>query len=271
MAVAYLIGDPVAHSVSPAMHNAAFAALGLPHRYELLRVSAEELPAAIDRVRRDGVLGANVTIPHKERVARSLDALEETARRIGAVNTLFKRAGALRGDDTDGPGFADALAEREVAVEGRRVLLLGAGGAARACADHLVRAGARVTVSARTAERARALNAALRGSGLRAARLPLVVASVPALAGFDVVVNATPLGMRGEDALEGMRLAPPLAVVDVVATAEETPLVRRARESGCLAVDGLIMLLHQGARAFRLWTELDAPVAVMRAALPRKV
>jgi shikimate dehydrogenase len=259
VATAYLIGDPVAHSLSPAMQNAAFAALGLPHRYELMRVGADGLAAAVERVRREDVLGANVTIPHKERVGRSLDAIEETAQRIGAVNTLFKRAGTLRGDNTDGPGFADALAEKGVDVGGRTVLLLGAGGAARACLDHLARAGARVCIADRSPERARALGAAL------------VAWPVRSLDGFEVVVNATALGLHGEDTLDGVDLPPELVVADVVATAQETPLVARARASGCVAVDGLIMLLHQGARAFRLWTGVDAPVSAMRAALPRAV
>ncbi|MDE3113690.1 MAG: shikimate dehydrogenase [Chloroflexota bacterium] len=259
MAVAYLIGDPVAHSLSPAMQNAAFGALGLPHRYELLRVRSEDLRGAIARIREDDVLGANVTIPHKEKVARALDGVEETARRIGAVNTLFKRTGSLRGDNTDGPGFGDALAEKGVDVAGRRVLLLGAGGAARACVDHLTRAGAQVTIAARTAARAR---------HLAGDTSPWPVRS---LEGYEIVVNATSLGLRGEDPLEDVPLLSGLAVVDVVATARETPLMARARAGGCVAVDGLIMLLHQGARAFRLWTGLDAPVGVMRAALPRAV
>lgn len=275
MAVAYLIGDPVAHSLSPAMQNAAFRALGLPHRYELMRVAAEDLARAVERVRGDDVLGANVTIPHKEQVGRSLDAIEEAARRIGAVNTLFKRAGALRGDNTDGPGFADALAEKGVDVRGRRVLLVGAGGAARACADHLIRAGAMVTLTNRSADRARELVAAVRPllpaapeAGSSFAALPWPVRS---LSGYEIVVNATALGLHGEDALEGLALPPGAVVADVVATAHETPLVTRARACGCVVVDGLIMLLHQGARAFRLWTGLDAPVAAMRAALPREI
>lgn len=275
MASVFLIGDPVAHSLSPAMQNAAFAALGLPHRYELLRVTAEELGSAVERLRRDDVLGANVTIPHKAAALVLLDLVEDTARRIGAVNTISKLGGTLRGENTDVGGFADALAERGVDVAGRQVLLLGAGGAARACIDHLVRSGSRPVIANRTSDRAKdILTAALRSLPAGAmgdrsfgvSRWP--VGSVDA---FDVVVNATSLGLHGEDALEGVSLRPGLAVVDVVATAQETPLVRRARAAGCLAVDGLIMLLHQGARAFRLWTGVEAPLGAMRAALPRAV
>lgn len=270
MATLYLIGDPVAHSLSPAMQNAAFAAMGLPHRYELMRVAADDLGAAVQRVRGADVLGANVTIPHKERIGRLLDAVEDGAQRIGAVNTLFKRGGTLRGDNTDGGGFGDALADMDVDVSGRRVLLLGAGGAARACADHLLRAGADVRLSDRTPKRAEAL--AREVVPAEAGRAFGVLASAPrSLDGYDVVVNATSLGLHDEDPLEGVELPRELTVVDVVATAEETPLMRRAKASGCVAVDGLLMLLHQGARAFRLWTGLDAPVTAMRAALPRRV
>jgi shikimate dehydrogenase len=275
MADLYLIGDPVAHSLSPAMQNAAFAALGLPHRYHLMPVGAEDLPSAVQRIRGKGVLGANVTIPHKERIPRLLDGVEETARRIGAVNTLFKRGSELRGDNTDAPGLGDALREMDVDVRDARVLLLGAGGAARACAYELVGARAHVVVANRTEDRARGLIDAVRATvpadlGRERRSLAAVSWPVRSLDGYEVVVNATSLGLHGEDALDGVELRRDLAVVDVVATAEETPLIRRAKASGCVAVDGLLILLHQGARAFRLWTGRDAPVAAMRAALPRE-
>lgn len=272
MAALYLIGDPVAHSLSPAMQNAAFDALGLPHRYELLRVAAADLPAAIERVRRDDVLGANVTIPHKEAVARLVDALEETALRIGAVNTLFKRGTTLYGDNTDVGGFADALAECGVDVAGRTVLVRGAGGAARACAYHLVRSGANVVITDRTPERADALAQAIMAATTGRPRSVGVAREMPPVLGrHEIVVNATSLGLHGEDALEGVDLPSSTVVVDIVATAAETPLIARARAAGCVAVDGLLMLLHQGARAFKLWTGLDAPITAMREALPRAV
>lgn len=275
MARVFLIGDPVAHSLSPAMQNAAFEALGLPHTYELLRVPAAEVAAAVAGLREDDALGANVTIPHKEIVAEHLDGVEETARRIGAVNTIFKRGGALWGDNTDAGGFTDALTERGVNVEDRRVLVLGAGGAARSCVYQLARAGASTVIAGRTWDRARDLAASilpalpkgtLAGHDLGVRRWP-----VRDLNGLDVVVNATSLGLHGEDPLEGVVLPRSTAIVDVVATAQETPLVKRARGAGCVVVDGLLMLLHQGTRAFRLWTGVEAPVDVMRAALPRKV
>ena len=270
--IVYLIGDPVAHSLSPAMQNAAFSAMGLPHRYELMRVSEHDLGSAAQRIRGVDVLGANVTIPHKEKIGRHLDAVEETAQRIGAVNTLYKRAGVLRGDNTDAGGFADALAELDVDLAGKNVLLLGAGGAARACAHVLIGARARVVIANRTRERVEALAAAVSATVGGAGGSWAAVSPAPrSLDGFDAVVNATSLGLHGEDPFEGIELRRELTVVDVVATAKETPLIGRAKASGCVAVDGLLMLLHQGARSFRLWTGLDAPLAAMRAALPRPV
>lgn len=247
------------------MHNAAFAALGLPHRYELMRVTADALPQAIAALRSADLLGANVTIPHKERVGRHLERVLDTARRIGAVNTIFKVNGGLAGDNTDAGGFKDALAERAVDVAGKTVLLLGAGGAARACFHQLRQAGARITVSARSQARMASMVASFTGV---ASTVPWPPRSIDP---YDVVVNATSLGLHGEAVLDGVELPPATAIADVVATAEETPLVGRARASGCVVVDGLLMLLHQGTRSFRLWTGLEAPADVMRAALPRRV
>ena len=269
MARVFLIGDPVSHSLSPAMQNAAFAALGLAHRYELMRLTAEGVTGFLaSAMRGDDVLGANVTIPHKEIVAPHLDGVEETARRIGAVNTIFKRDGQLRGENTDVDGFAGALTGSGVDVAGRRVLVLGAGGAARACVDHLGRTGAVLTIWNRTPARAQDLFA-LAGTVRRPPAL--AIGQIGDISRFDVVVNATSLGMHGEDALAGVDLPSSTAVADVVATADETPLIARARASGCVVVDGLLMLLHQGTRAFELWTGREAPIDVMRAALPRAV
>ena len=264
----FLIGDPVSHSLSPAMQNAAFAAAGLPHRYGLMQVSASDLPQAVQRIRDAASLGANVTIPHKERIGQLLDGIDETAKRIGAVNTLFKQGDRLRGDNTDAGGFGDGLREAHVDVHGSRVLLLGAGGAAKACAYELVRSRAHVQVTNRTFGRIETMLAGLHEVGHSFGAMWPPPRS---LKGYDMVVNATSLGLHGEDALEGIELPESITVVDVVATAHETPLIRRAKASGCVVVDGLLMLLHQGARAFRLWTGLDAPIAAMRAALPREV
>jgi shikimate dehydrogenase len=265
MSRVYLIGHPLAHSLSPAMHNAAFAALRLPHRYESLDVAADELAAAVERVRREDVIGANVTIPYKEAVTRLLDSIDDEARRVGAVNTILRRGSVLSGANTDVYGFA--MTVRGV-LERRRVLVLGAGGASRACVYALLRFGNSVRVASRSQDRAERVAQDVEHEGERAVAVPWPRAG-EAL-DVDGVVNATPLGMDGEDPLAGIAL--PRIVVDIVPMATATPLVRRAREAHhVMVVDGLVMLLHQAARSFELWTGVPAPLEAMRAALPRPV
>lgn len=266
MSQVWLIGRPVAHSLSPAMHNAAFAALGLPHRYETRETADDVLAATIDRIRHEDVLGANITIPHKEAALRLVDDVAPEARAIGAANVITRRGGRLAADNTDAYGFRRALDEAGVRPE--RALILGAGGAARACAVELLRTGAEVRIANRTKDRADRLARSLgvdRGAA-RAVSWP----TQDDLDTVDTVVNATPLGMQNEDPLKGRRL--PRVVVDLVPLASETPLVKRAKAvENVTVVDGLVMLLHQAARSFQLWTGLEPPVAVMRAALPRPV
>ena len=271
MATVYLLGHPVAHSLSPAMHNAAFAALGLPHHYETRDVEPDRLEDFVDALRRDDVLGANVTIPHKERVLRYVDETGKEARRVSAVNTIVRRGARLTGENTDVYGFERAISEPAPGMRlfaGGTVLLLGAGGAARACAVVLLERGNEVHVASRTRARAEQLAAGIDVEGRRpkAVRWP----TSEDLASVDGVVNATPLGLHGEDPLAGMDLHERLRVVDLVPTSAMTPLVKRARAvKNGVVVDGLSMLLYQAARSFTLWTGREAPLAVMRAALPR--
>jgi shikimate dehydrogenase len=268
----WLIGRPVDHSLSPAMHNAAFAKLGLPHRYEVRDTPEDQLGATLDRMRRDDVVGANVTIPYKEAVLRLVDEATDEARRIGAVNTLFVRGGRLIGDNTDRIGFRHGLESAGIlAVSNDDVLVLGAGGAARACIVEL-QDGNDVLVANRSMERAERLVASMPKEGegeLRAIGWD----EARQLKWVDLLVNATPLGMHGEDALAGFAFDPlPPMIADLVPVAAQTPLVRRAREAQHVFVmDGLLMLLHQAARSFELWTGVPAPVEVMREALPRPV
>ena len=265
MSAVWLIGDPVAHSLSPAMHNAAFAALGLPHRYEAREVKADELEATIERMRREDVLGANVTIPHKEAVLRLVARVSDEARRIGAVNTITRRGGTLDADNTDGYGFRRAL--EEAGIRPARVIVLGAGGAARACVVELLRMGALVLVANRARDRADRLARSIEIEGRRARAIAWPLQDE--LDRADAVVNATPLGLHNEDPVRGRVLHG--AVIDLVPTAEPTPLVKRAKATeNVIVVDGLSMLLHQAARSFQLWTGLEPPLAVMRAALPRQ-
>src|SRR5436309_704269 len=245
MGQVWLIGRPVTHSLSPAMHNAAFAKLGLPHRYEAREVAEKDLAATLDRMRRDDdVLGANVTIPYKETVLRLVDEVDDEARRIGAVNTIVCRGGRLIGDNTDRFGFHHGLESAGILeVTNQDVLVLGAGGAARACVLEL-RGGNDVLVANRSVERAERLVASMppeSGGDLRAIGWD----EARQLNWVDALVNATPLGMQGEDALDGFTFDPlPAIIADLVPIAGETPLVHRAREAQHVRVmDGLLMLL----------------------------
>jgi shikimate dehydrogenase len=254
------------------MHNAAFAKLGLPHRYEAKDTPDDQLGATLDRMRREDVVGANVTIPHKEAVLKLVDEVSDEARQIGAVNTVIRREGRLLGDNTDRLGFHRGLESAGILqVSNQDVLVLGAGGAARACVLEL-RTGNDVLVANRSLERAERLVASMpqeTGGELRAIRWE----EARQLTWVDALVNATPLGMHGEDALEGFVFDPlPAIIADLVPVLDETPLVRRAREAQHVRVmDGLLMLLHQAARSFELWTGVPAPLEVMREALPRSV
>ena len=266
MSVVYLLGHPVEHSLSPVMQNAAFRALGLPHSYETLDVTADALPAAVRRIRDGEVLGANVTVPHKEAVMSLVDTWDGPTAEIGAANTLSRTPDGRQvlGSNTDVVGFE--YATRGLELTGARVLVLGAGGAARAALAVLFRRGAHVALANRTEERSRSLAR----SFAHPVELDLRVArwdSRSDLGDVQIVVNATSLGLRGEDPLEGAELRRGLVVIDLVPTAAPTPLVKRARAAGAAVIDGLPMLLQQAASSFRIWTGQDAPIDVMRAAL----
>ena len=258
-----VIGDPVAHSLSPTLHNAAFAALGLDWVYVAFPVPRGRGADAVAAVPALGLAGFNVTMPHKEDVASACDELTPDAAALRSVNTVVARPdGRTLGDSTDGPGFLDALAGENIAVAGLPVLVLGAGGAARAVVLALGRAGADVTVAARRPDAAGA--AAALAPGARAGALGAADPS-----GFAVVVNATPLGMSGGDPLpvDPQALHADQVVVDLVYHPADTPLLTAARARGAVAVNGLGMLLHQAARSFELWTGHAAPVDAMRAAV----
>jgi len=273
-----IIGDPVEHSLSPVMHNAAFHARGINYVYVAFRVPASRLGAAVAAIRHLNLVGVNVTIPHKEAVLEHLDEVSEEARLMGAVNTIVRRDDRLIGYNTDGEGFLRALRAAGFVPAGRSVLLLGAGGAARAVAVALARAGAAaIAVANRTPARAERLAAWLAdGLGVAARAVPWpgrdgVGPGREALAGADLVVHATPLGTY-PDTSTGPDLAyevlrPGQFVFDLVYNPPETTFLARARAVGARVVSGLEMLIHQGALAFELWTDQSPPLDTMRAAL----
>ncbi|MEA2420472.1 MAG: shikimate dehydrogenase [Thermoleophilaceae bacterium] len=254
MKLAGVLGFPVAHSRSPAMMNAAFGELGLDWRYVRLPVAPERFDEVVRALPGSGYLGANVTIPHKLAAHDLAGELTEAAAAIGAVNTLSFADGRIAGDNTDAGGLVDAL---DMDLEGVSALVLGAGGTGRAAVWALREAGADVAVWNRTPERAAELAAEF---GVRRA---------PAPEAARVLVNVTSLGMHGEDlpAQVGLAGVEPEVVADVVYGGEPTALCRWGEQRGARVVDGLEMLLRQGARSFERWTGHPAPLDVMRDAL----
>lgn len=257
-----LLGDPVEHSLSPRIHNAAFAAAGIAASYRAIRVGAPELIAQLRALALAGG-GGNVTVPHKRLAVTALDVASDVVRRTGAVNTFWLGRGGVHGDNTDVAGFQAALTHHGIDLAGRPVLLLGAGGAAAAVLLALLQAGSAVTVVNRSAYRARELID--RMAGLGAARW----AEAPPAEVFAAVVNATSLGLRPDDPhpLPIHRVPDGAAVIDLVYSRGGTRWVQAAAAAGHPAIDGAEMLLQQAAAAFTLWTGLPAPLAAMRESL----
>jgi shikimate dehydrogenase len=257
--VAAVIGDPISHSLSPVIFNAAFEAARLDWVFVALRVAAGDTRRAFDGVRATGIGGLSVTMPHKDAAGELVDELTPEARALGAVNCVVNRDGTLVGHNTDGDGLLSALAAEGVGVGGERIVVLGAGGAARSVIAALGRAGAEVIVVNRSADKAEAA-AALGGSRCS-------VGSLDDVEKASRLINATSVGMGGEGVPVPVdMLGPPQIVVDLVYHPVDTPLLRSARARGARAIDGVGMLVHQGARAFELWTGVEAPVEAMNGA-----
>lgn len=258
--LAAVIGSPVRHSWSPAIHNAAFETLGLDWVYLAFEVTEGSAGPALDAVRTLGIEGLSVTMPHKAAVAAAVDDLTEDAAALGAVNCVVNRGGRLLGDNTDGGGFLDGLAhDSRFEVAGSSCAVIGAGGAARAVVSALSSAGASevlvVNRSAGNADRA----ASLAGDRGRPA-------TIDEVATCGLVVNATPVGMGSST---GLPVPPDLlgvgqVAVDLVYDPVETPWLAALRAQGVEAHNGLSMLVHQAARAFEHWTGVDAPIDEMR-------
>ena len=265
-----VLGWPLDHSLSPAIHNAAFRNVGLDWVYLAWPVRPEELPAAIGGLRALGAQGANVTMPHKETVIEHLDEVSGDARRVGAVNTIQRVGDDLVGHNTDVDGFRSFLVDDAgVDPSGKNVLVLGSGGAARAvvCAlDDL--AAARIVIAARREDRGREI------AGL-ASRPVVEVAgwkdTGEIAAASDLIVNATPVGMSGDTPLPNATWHPGQVVCDLVYSPPTTPLMESARAGGAETWGGLGMLIHQAALSFRIWTGQEPSVAAMSAAAVRAI
>ncbi|MFD2169201.1 shikimate dehydrogenase [Tumebacillus lipolyticus] len=262
-----LFGHPVAHSKSPQMHNAAFAHLSLDYSYLAFDVEPKRLQSAVESIRTLRMRGVNVTIPHKVAIIPYLDRLSREAELIGAVNTVVNDQGVLTGYNTDGIGYLSALEEETgFNVSGQRVLVLGAGGAARAVTVQLaLRGTSELVVAARTAEKAAGLVDELQAL-TRSAALSWEAAAAQ-LDAYDLIINTTPVGMHPDDGalpIQVERLRPGQVVSDLIYNPLHTRLLQEAKARGCITVGGLGMFIHQGAHAFAHWTGVDAPVDVMR-------
>lgn len=258
-----VLGHPIAHSRSPAIHNAALADLGLADEwsYEAIDVAPDELNDRVKALMDEGFAGVNVTIPHKGAALALADVLSETAREIGAANVLSFTGGEVRAENTDADGFLNALPRRTGIQD---ALVLGAGGAARAIVWALLREGAAVEVWNRTEQRARDLCRDLGGRSTEA----------PNARRYDLIVNSTAVGLHGEDPFERLPIRrdafrPGQTVVDMVYGGEPTALLEAASQAGAAVVDGIEVLVRQGALSLALWTGREPSLDVMRAAARR--
>ena len=266
-----IFGYPLAHSISPAFQQAAFDHYSLPVRYCAWPTHPDGLEAEVGKLRNKEYLGANVTVPHKERVRSYLDRMDPSARAMGAVNTIVRDGHSLVGYNTDAYGFIRSLKERaELEPRGMRVLLLGAGGAARAAAFGLAEEKiAALTIANRTHERVTRLADEVRSSIGQVATISLDADALEAAGNAaDLIVNSTSIGMRHGDAethspLKAHQIAPGSLVYDMVYNPPETRLLTEARRAGARTLGGLPMLIYQGAAAFERWTGKEAPIEVM--------
>jgi len=264
-----VIGDPIEHTLSPIMHNAAFKALKLDFAFLAFKVKAADVEKAVSGMRALGIHGLNVTMPHKSAVINYLDEVDQAAKAIGSVNTILNKDGRLFGFNTDGVGALQALRENGVEPRGKKVLLLGAGGAARAIAYTLAREADELVILNRTAKQAAELANLLKQTFDRKvvadALSPNAIKDT--LQDSDLLINATSVGMKPNAnktpvAFEWLR--PDLAVMDIVYNPVETKLAKDAKAAGAKVVSGFEMLIYQGAASFEIWTGHSAPVEVMR-------
>lgn len=265
-----VLGDPVEHSLSPAMHNAAFKALNMECEYHAFRVGKDALHDAIHGAYALGFGGLNLTIPLKEKALEIVKPTEH-AKKIGAVNTVDFKSGII-GYNTDGTGAKKALTSSGVKMKGRKVLLLGAGGAARAIAFALAEEGAGITIANRTFERAEALSKEVSKVGkAEAAGFEELVNLIQK---SDILINTTSVGMfprMSETLVTSDMMHSKLVVFDIVYNPADTLLLREARKAGAKTIDGVMMLVYQGAEAFRIWTGVATPIDVMEKAVREKL
>ncbi len=266
-----IIGDPIEHTMSPAMHNAAFEALGLDYVYLPFHVRREELACAINGMRALNIVGLNVTIPHKVDVIPLLDKLDAMAERVKAVNTVVNENGVLTGYNTDAPGFLQALRSRSIEPEGKKIVVLGAGGAAKGVSFILAEAGADLAILNRTLSRAEELASQIAPYYQNKVKAMTLSEEnlKQALDGANVLVNNTSVGMVPEvdqTPVPARLLKSGMTVFDIVYNPLETRLLGEAKAAGACTIDGLDMLVWQGVLAFEKFTGRKAPFEIMKEA-----
>lgn len=271
-----VIGDPIEHTLSPVIHNAAFSYLNLDFVFLAFHVNVSDLENAIRGMRGLGIHGLNVTMPHKIRVIRYLDEVDPTAKFLGSANTLLNRNGKIAGFSTDGVGALKAIIENGVSLSGKKVLLLGAGGAAKAIAFALVQKVGELVILNRSGEKAKVLaETLLRMFNRKVAGAALSYSEITEnLRDSEVLINATSAGMKpnlNQSLVEPQWLRSDLAVMDIVYSPVETKLARDAKAVGAKVISGVEMLIYQGAASFEIWTGKSAPIEVMRKAALSKL
>jgi shikimate dehydrogenase len=264
-----IIGDPISHSLSPGMQNAAFAELGLNCTYISFKVAPGELREAIESLRAIHIAGFNVTVPHKVDVMQFLDELDPTSKKAAAVNTVNNIEGVLKGYNTDIQGFIEPLEKRHIDLDGLQVLLLGAGGAARAVVAALSEDAEieRLVIANRHIERGRELASIASGLGLRSETIPLKDAPTVS-PNSDLIVNATTIGMNNEPSIiDHEHIKKGSIVYDLIYRPVSTSLIENAKYAQATVVYGYEMLIEQGAKAFEIWTGIPAPRDAMKRSL----
>ncbi len=261
-----IFGDPVEHSLSPLIHNEAFKYLGLDYCYVPFLVKKEKLKEAVEGIKALNIKGVNITVPHKEEVIQYLDELSEEATIIGAVNTILNQEGILKGFNTDAKGFIYSLKEAEINIKDKNILVLGAGGAAKAVIYGILMEKGRVFIYNRTIEKAKNLEKKFKKVG-DINVLKTIEKGV--LEKMDIIVNATSLGLKKNDPLP---LSPEFLNSDQIycdIVYPETPMMREAEKVGCKVIGGIGMLLWQAVFAFEIWTEIKPPVDILKRLLTK--
>ncbi|HIE15207.1 TPA: shikimate dehydrogenase [Candidatus Bathyarchaeota archaeon] len=271
-----VIGDPIEHSLSPSIHNAAFKHLGLDYVYVAFRVRPENLEWAINGVRVLGIKGINVTMPHKISVMKHLDNLDLSAEFVGAVNTIINNEGILVGYNTDGIGALKALEDTEGDLKSKKTLIIGAGGASRAVSFTLAPKVKELVIVNRTFKKAvdLAMEVKLRAGGNVRANRYLENTLKEELDDTDIIINATPIGMHPkerETPIPKTFLKSDMTIFDLVYNPLETRFLREAKAIGARIIDGLTMLVYQGAASFKLWMNVEPPINVMMKAARKEL